>query len=45
MESDAPRSVLGWEIPEFEDVEWEAPEFEELVCASEITMYVARMEE
>ncbi|CAM03692.1 coenzyme PQQ precursor peptide PqqA [Saccharopolyspora erythraea NRRL 2338] len=44
MESDATRSVLTWEPPEFEEAEWEAPEFEELMCASEVTMYIARME-
>lgn len=36
------RSHVG--APEFEEAEWEAPEFEELMCASEVTMYIARME-
>jgi coenzyme PQQ precursor peptide PqqA len=25
--------------------EWESPEFEEVVCAPEVTMYVARMDD
>ena len=25
--------------------EWEPPEFEEIECASEVTMYVARLED
>lgn len=45
MESEAVRTVLEWEPPKFEEVEWEAPDFEELACASEVTMYVARMED
>jgi coenzyme PQQ precursor peptide PqqA len=45
MESEAARTVLDWARPEFEEVEWEAPDFEELQCASEITMYIARMED
>jgi coenzyme PQQ precursor peptide PqqA len=26
-------------------VEWESPEFEEVVCAPEVTMYVARTDD
>ncbi|MFI0464372.1 MULTISPECIES: pyrroloquinoline quinone precursor peptide PqqA [Saccharopolyspora] len=46
MRSDAARSgLLEWEPPEFDEVEWETPEFEEVVCASEVTMYVSRLED
>jgi coenzyme PQQ precursor peptide PqqA len=45
MESDTARTVLEWVSPEFEEVEWEAPDFEELQCTSEVTMYIARMED
>ena len=36
MESVGDRSHLS---------EWESPEFEEIGCASEVTMYVARLED
>jgi coenzyme PQQ precursor peptide PqqA len=42
VESDV-RTVLDWELPDFDVVEWEAPDFEELQCTSEVTMYVARL--
>ncbi|MEV0698673.1 pyrroloquinoline quinone precursor peptide PqqA [Saccharopolyspora sp. NPDC050389] len=46
MKSDAARSALiEWEPPEFDEVEWETPEFEEVACASEVTMYVSRLED
>ena len=45
MKSDTTRPVLDWAPPEFEEVEWEVPEFEEIACASEVTMYVSRMED
>lgn len=45
MKSDTVWPGLEWEPPEFEEVEWEVPEFEEIACASEVTMYVSRMED
>ncbi|WP_190813829.1 pyrroloquinoline quinone precursor peptide PqqA [Saccharopolyspora pogona] len=45
MQSDTARTTLEWEPPKFEEVDWEAPDFEELACASEVTMYVSRMED
>lgn len=45
MESVTARTTLEWEPPKFEVVDWEAPDFEELACASEVTMYVSRMED
>ncbi|QIZ38127.1 pyrroloquinoline quinone precursor peptide PqqA [Saccharopolyspora sp. ASAGF58] len=45
MQSDTARTALEWEPPKFEEVDWEAPDFEELACASEVTMYVSRMED
>ena len=45
MESERTRPALTWEPPKFDEVEWRTPDFEELVCSSEVTMYMMRMQD
>ncbi|KAA5830543.1 pyrroloquinoline quinone precursor peptide PqqA [Saccharopolyspora hirsuta] len=45
MEFETASSALRWEPPEFEETEWEHPDYEEVLCTSEVTMYVSRMED
>jgi hypothetical protein len=40
MEAVAARSAREWEHFGFGEIEWEPPTFEELLCTSEVTMYM-----